>query len=334
MLLPASVLFVIPCLLPRHWLYGYVPLAAIGIAAVWWDLLSHRYQGNAFGTAFAEMIIVSGAAGAIAGVVARLAILGLRTWRVRWRYAWLPAPVGLALLIAAPWLMHWYAEFDRRPPSDECLARAHGLEIAGTTLHVPLAPVFTVFRAIDHRQIDLLSSPASARAFCRRTASTDPLPIRLLKLDLQRNLPNDRYRWDPRLCAAVRARPWLHRFCADPASIKAEHYPSQINLGPADDMAKRHRELWQLYRVATAMGEPAEQATERGIGWRLRAIDGTPIGAIYRPYSESMSCSAMFEPRPGLAAQFEFSAPRAQLPEEIIAIQARVAEIVHDLLRP
>jgi hypothetical protein len=47
-----------------------------------------------------------------------------------------------------------------------------------------------------------------------------------------------------------------------------------------------------------------------------------------------MSCSALFEPRPGLAAQFEFAAPRAQLPAEIAAIQARTAEIVHDLLRP
>jgi hypothetical protein len=329
------ILFVIPCLLPRRWLCVYVPLAAIGISALWWDYLRHRYDGNAFAQAFTEVMIASGTAGAIAGLAARLIIMVLRAWRVRWRYAWLPAPLLFALLIAAPWLMEWYGEFERRPPSDECMARAHRLELAGAAIRVPLAPVFTVFRASGPRDLDLLSSPADARAFCRRTAAADPLPIRLLKIDLQRNLPNDRYRWDERLCAAVRDRPWLHRFCSGPVSLEAEHYPARIDLAPAEDVARTYRDLWQLYRAAATGGAPAEQAVERGTGWRLRAADGTAIAAICRPYGDSgMSCAAVFEPHPGLAAQFEFAVERARLPAEIVAIQARTAEIVHDLLRP
>jgi hypothetical protein len=35
MLPPAVVLFVVPCLLPRRWLYFYVPLAALCIVAAW-----------------------------------------------------------------------------------------------------------------------------------------------------------------------------------------------------------------------------------------------------------------------------------------------------------
>jgi len=335
MLAPAAVLFVIPCLLPRRWLCIYVPLAAIGIAAIWWDYLRHRYDGNGLAQAFTEFMLAAGTAGAIAGLAARLIVMALRAWRVRWRYAWLPAPLLFALLIAAPWLMMWYGEFERRPPSDECMARAHRLELAGAAIRVPLAPVFTVFRASGPHDLDLLESPAHARAFCRRTAATDPLPIRLLKLDLQRHLPDDRYRWDPRLCAAVRDRPWLHRFCTAPVSLEAEHYPARIDLAPADDVARTYRDLWQLHRAATASLVPAEEAVERGTGWRLRAADGTAIAAICRPYGDArMSCSALFQPRPGLAAQFEFTVERARLPAEIVAIQARAAEITGDLLRP
>ena len=58
MLPPAVVLFVVPCSLPRRWLYFYVPLAALGIAAAWWHFMAHRHEGNGAAVVLAEIMLL------------------------------------------------------------------------------------------------------------------------------------------------------------------------------------------------------------------------------------------------------------------------------------
>ena len=126
----AAVLFAVPCVLPWRWLFLYVPLAAIAIGAAWWDYLEHELDMGVVGV-FSLGMILAGTAAAVGGLLARLIIMALRARRVRWRYAWLPAPLLFALLAAAPFLLMLYSEFEDRPPPEACLVDSHRLELAG-----------------------------------------------------------------------------------------------------------------------------------------------------------------------------------------------------------
>jgi hypothetical protein len=333
MLPPAAVLFVIPCLLPWRWICGYVPLAAIGAAIFWWQHWTHRYEGNGAAVVLGEIMLMYATAGAIFGVVALLAILGLRAWRVRWRYAWLPAPALFALLIAAPFLMKLYAEFDNRPPPEACLASSHRLELAGMTLSVPPAPIFIVVPA-DEKMPYYLAFPDKARAFCRMVARADPLPVRRLSLDLERQGPLYRHQWHAALCIAIRNRSWLHRLCEGPALEAAEHYPQWLSLGPSADLARgSYAEIWSLQQQPS-QAMPAQTNAQRVLH-RLSAGDGTTFVAACWLFNKGRAeCDAVFEPRPGLAAQFRVSVARDRMAAVLTAVQAQTAAIVQDLLRP
>jgi hypothetical protein len=329
----AAVLFALPCVLPRRWLCGYVSLAAIGITATWWDYLGHEREMGVVGV-FSLGLILAGTAAAIAGLLARLTIMALRARRVRWRCAWLPAPLLFALLVASPFLLRLYAEFDNRPPPEACLLASHRLELAGATLSVPPAPVFIVIPA-DEMQPYGLAWPDKARAFCRMIARADPLPVRRVSLDFARHHgPLYRHEWHPLLCAAIRGRPWLHRLCDGPALAPTEHYPQWLSLGSAAEMTPgSYADIWALLR------HPAEpipaQTDARRVLYRLRADDGTPIAAGCWLYNAGKAeCDAVFEPRPGLAAQFQVSVARDQAAAQLTAVQRRAAEIIRDLLQP
>jgi hypothetical protein len=332
----ALALFLIPCLLPWRWLCLYVPVAAVGITMAWQDHSAHRGEGNGLAEALAEFILIYGTAAAIGGVLARLAVLALRGLGVRWRYAWLPAPGVLALLIASPTLLQWHRDWIRRPPSAECLAAMHRLTLAGSTLHVPTAPVFLIFPK-DRSEMYSVAWPPRARALCRLTARHRALEIRLLKLDFVRSLPTTGRPWQPRLCEAVRNRSWLRDFCASPVDVKAAHYPSEIVFEASKETAKLggFHMLWELLQQAAMTELPEATILSNRIAWRMRAADGTPFAVLCRHYGTDLtSCDAVFEPRVGLAARFHFDVPRDQVADEMVAIQARVAEIAADLLRP
>lgn len=336
--LPVALpLFLIPCFLPWRGLCWWVPIAAAGITLIWWNHLAHAREGNGLAVALAEIIILGGTAAAIAGVAARILMLALRARRVRWRYAWLPAPSLFALLIAAPWLLSRLSEFQNRPPSDACLAATYRIEVGGAELHLPLAPVFTVFRAIDWRQIDSFAFNRTARAFCDRAdAGRATVVAQLVRLNFVRDVPRGRYRWHTPLCAAIGDRPWLARFCAGEVDIEPAHYPDEIDFEPATKMQQGpFRDLWALYQRALLTAAPSEETSGTDVALVLHADDGTPFAASCRRYTDaSASCYAVFEPHPGLAARFRFAARPETVATEAVAIQARVAEIAADLLRP
>jgi hypothetical protein len=336
--LPVALpLFLIPCFLSWRWLCLWVPVAAAGIALTWWNHFAHAHEGNGFAVVLAEIIIMGGTAAAIAGVVARVMMLALRAGRVRWRYAWLPAPGLLVLLMAAPWLLSWLSEFQNRPPSDACLAATYRIEVGGAELHLPLAPVFTIFRAIDWREIDHLASNKTARAFCDRAdAGRTVVVAQLVTLDFVRGLPSGKHRWPARVCDAIDNRPWLARFCAGEVDARAARYPAGIDFEPATKMQEGpFRNLWELYQRALLTATPAEEAAGADVALILHAADGTPFATSCRRYSDaSASCYAVFEPYPGLVARFHFATKPEAIAIEALAIQARVAEIAADLLRP
>jgi hypothetical protein len=295
--------------------------------------MAHRHEGNGAAVVLAEIMLLYGTAGAILGGAARAAILILRALRVRWGCAWLPAPALLALLLAAPFLLKLYAEFDQRPPGDECLAGSHRLELAGTMLSVPPAPVFIVIPA-DEKVPYSLAFPDKARAFCRMVARADPLLVRRLSLDLERQGPAYRHQWHAHLCAAIRNRPWLHRLCEGPKLDAAEHYPQWLSLGPAADLAHgSYAEIWSLQQQP-AQAIP-EQTNAKRILHRLSAGDGATFVAGCWLFNKGRAeCDAVFEPRPGLAAQFRVTVARNQMAAELTAVQVKTAAIVQDLLRP
>ena len=96
----ALALFVAPCVLPRLLLLLYVALAAVAFALVLHDHHTHELDGGVAAT-LGLLIVIWWAFHAIGGLVARFLIMSLRTRGVRWRYAWLPAPILLATLAAA-----------------------------------------------------------------------------------------------------------------------------------------------------------------------------------------------------------------------------------------
>lgn len=335
--LPVALpLFLIPCFLCWRGLCLWVAVAAAGITLVWWDHLAHAHEGNGFAVVLAEIVLVGGTAAAIAGAFARVMMLALRASRVRWRYAWLPAPGILALLIAAPSLLSWHHEFRNRPPSDACLAATYRIEVGDAELHLPLAPVFIIFRAIDRRAIDHLAFNRTARAFCDRTdAGRTMVVARIARLDFVRDVPRGKHQWHAKLCEAIDDRPWLARFCAGEVDARAAHYPAGIDFESATKMQSgSFRRLWALYQRALLTATPAEETTGADVALILHAADGTPFAASCRHYSDaSASCYAVFEPRPGLAARFHFATKPEAIATEALAVQARVAEIAADLLR-
>lgn len=325
------VLFLVPCFLPWRWLCFFALLAAAGLGLLWHDHLSYRGEGNGLAEAMAGAVLFFMTTGAIGGVLARLAMLGLRAWDVRWRFAWLPAPIVLALLAAWPWAAHRYHEFRWRPPSEACLSATYRVEIAGATLRLPLAPIFTVFGNRDRREIYNFSLPMKARDFCDLTyTGRHTAPMRLLMIDFQRNLPRDDYRWPPQLCDAVRERAWLAGFCAGPVGVETEHLPLKITIEAARETRSS---LWALYRRATVTNAPTEEPIKDGTAWRLRAASGAPVAVICHDYAHNLAgCQAVFEPRPGLAALFQFSSAHDKVATKTLMVQARVAEILTGLL--
>lgn len=97
-------LFVVPCVLPRRLLPLFIAVAAVAFGFVLHDHHVHELDGGVAAT-LGLLIVIWWAAHGIAGLVARLAIMGLRRRGVRWRYAWLPAPIMFAPMTAAPWLL-------------------------------------------------------------------------------------------------------------------------------------------------------------------------------------------------------------------------------------
>jgi hypothetical protein len=328
----AIVLFAIPCVLPWRWLFLYVPLVAAAIGAAWWDHFTHELDMGVVGV-FSFGMILAGTAAAIGGLLARLIVMALRARRVRWRYAWLPMPALFALLIAAPFLLMFYSEFDNRPPSEECLVDSHRLGLADTTLSVPPAPVFIVITA-DETEPFNLAWPDKARAFCRMVARSGPLPVRRISLNLDRHHgPLYRHEWHPQLCTAIRERPWMHRLCDGPALAEDEHYPEWMSFASSEEAAQgSEQDLWALYKGGA---DSAPEQTDERVARRLRATNGTMFAAVCGLYNRGRAdCDAVFEPRPGLAVYFRVAVPRDRIAAELIAVQARVAEIARDLLRP
>ena len=165
-------------------------------------------------------------------------------------------------------------------------------------------------------------------------ARANPLPVRRLSLDLERQGPAYRHQWHAHLCAAIRNRPWLHRLCEGPKLATAEYYPQWLSLGPSADLAHgSYAEIWSLQQ------QPAqtipEQTNEKRILHRLRAGDGTTFVAGCWLFNKGRAeCDAVFEPRPGLAAQFRVSVDRDRMTAELTAVRDKTAAIVEDLLQP
>ncbi len=103
--LPAFVLYVIPCLLPRPLLWVYAVLAAVGLAIEWRSSLTMMRSGEGgISEVFGLIVLFGATVGAGGGIAARMTMLALRRRGLRWRYAWLPGPIILAGLIAATFL--------------------------------------------------------------------------------------------------------------------------------------------------------------------------------------------------------------------------------------
>lgn len=319
---PGVILFVIPCLLSRRWLKVYAVLAGAGLALLWQNSLAHRGEGNGFSEAFALLSLYSMTAAAPLGIATRALMLGLRRWKLRWRYAWLPAPIALAGLIAWPFAMEWYQNWTRRPPADACLAATHPITLAGRDLQIPLAPVFVLFGRSDADKIYSLGVGSSARIFCARTADGAAVDSVGLWLEFKPYILRNRSLWSSALCESVVDRPWLHVFCVEPDGAKAEHYPQRLELQPFDEAERNphSRDLAPLLRSAATPNHAKFQ--------RLETVHG-PLIVICK--GGAFACRALFEPRPGLAAGFEFVAEPDQGEREAVAIATKVTEIIDDL---
>lgn len=328
--------FVIAVFLSARWLALYAVVASAGLAWAWWDHLSHG-GGNGLAAAFAGIILLFATAALIAGVLVRISVQASRARGVSWRLAYLPVPAVLALLLASPWLAHSYGEFKRRPPSDACLAATHQLELGGVVLRVPTAPVFTVFRTDERREIYNLGINARTRAFCDLAAARTPMRIRLLHLEFTRTLPSENRPWPAPVCGAVRERDWLHRFCRGRVKEAKAQYPTEITFVASAERKYGgvSADLRALLDRADPVEEPSPERIADAEAFRLSAADGAPIAVRCRHYGDVLaSCLAAYDPVSGLSATFQFTAGRTKIPAKAKAMQAKVREIFIDLRKP
>jgi hypothetical protein len=319
---PAVILFVIPCLLSWRWLGVFSVLASGGLAFLWQNSLAHRGEGNGVAEAFALMSLYAITAAVPVGIATRALMLRLRRWKLRWRYAWLPAPIALAGLIATPFAMEWYQNWTRRPPSDACLAAPHPITLAGRNLRIPIAPVIVLFGRSKADNIYSLGIASSARAFCARATDGAPVDIRLLWLKFEPYILRNRSLWSPVLCDSVAERPWLHAFCAESADMKAEHYPQRLALQSIDDASRdpSFRDLLPFLRSTKAANDA-----------KIRRLEAAPGPLIVFCKGGAVMCRALFEPRAGLVAEFQFVAEPDQGEREAVATAAKITEIIDDV---
>ena len=321
--LPALILFVIPCLLSWRWLGVFTVLSGIGLAFLWQDNMAHRGEGNGIAEAFSIFTLYGMTVGTGAGIVARVAMLGLRRRQVRWKFAWLPAPIILALVVGWHAAQIGYDQWRRRPPSDACLAATRDVSLSGAMLRIPTAPLFTLTLDGDRlAMFNLAWPPDDVRTLCRLTAQGRVLELKRLKLDFVRHVPGPNRHWPDVFCRSVRNRAWLDRFCTGPVDIQAEHYPRELVFEASDTMAKdgAFRPLWQ-----TLQGSQPEAEHRR----RLRMTEGNWLAISCG--GNGANCYGAFEPRPGLGVRFLFSTSAPSADTDALAIAARVSEIAADL---
>lgn len=320
---PALVLFAIPCLLSRRWLRVFMVLAGIGFAYLWHSHRAHLGEGNGVAEAFGQMALYAWTLGTGTGIGARAMMLSLRHRQIRWRYAWLPAPIILGLVISGHVGQVWYDQWRHRPPPDTCLAATHRIAVGDVALRIPTAPVITLMLS-DREFLSLAFPPDNIRTLCRRTAGDRVLEIQRLWLNFDRDMPPLRH-WPEPFCVAVTDRPWLARICTGPVDIRAEHYPREIVFEASERMANdgAFRDIWKALQ-----GEEAPAKFRR-----LRTPDGKWLAISCSIQSGLQNCYGTFEPRHGLGARFSFSTSPASLEAETAAFAARVSEIAADLAR-
>jgi hypothetical protein len=327
--------FLIAMVLSWRWLSLYAAAATIVLALLWQNHMAHQHEGNGFAVAMAEATLYFATIALVAGVLVRALVLILRARGVKRRFAYLPMPLALALILLWPSLASWYGEFKRRPPADECHAATHQVDLAGTSFHVPMAPVFTIFQEINPGAIYSLESNIGARKFCDRVANESSMPIRILMLDFARSLPRDNRPWPAQVCETPRRRDWMRQFCVGPMDEVPAGHPRDVKFVATDA-----RKGIVPSDMIALLDEPA--ATESRSGpypdtsvWRLDGADGKPIAVRCRPFSEAQtSCIAVYEPTSTVSASLQFVAGRETVPADTIAIQTTIQAIFNDLRQP
>ena len=325
-------LFVAPCLLSWRLLCFWVPLVGIGIALLWQQYFAIPPEEHGLGDVLALAFLFYGTAAAIVGVVARLAMLGLRARGVRWRHAWLPAPLVLGLLVATPWVQHWYHQFKFRPPSEACLAARHPVYVGGQRLDLPLAPFITVFPAGEERMYAFNSNQA-ARMFCEKASRRGrAIAARPLVFDFARGWSHYQKPWPAALCRQGGA--WMQPFCAKAVDPRTLGYPDNvwITLAKSPDVSMKDTlPLLERARRASVHGEVERDVNDRR-QWLLQTANGGAMAASCRLSApERLSCAVAYDLGPDLIAQMGMSIPADQAPAALIAAERRVAEILSDL---
>jgi hypothetical protein len=324
---PALILFATPCLLSARWLVVYAILVVAGLLSLSPSYPPDSVGGNGFSEAFAAFSLYAMTVGFSTGIAARVVMLALRRWHVRWRYVWLAAPGILSLVIGYHYAQEKYREWQYRPPSDACLAATHKVALGETVLRIPTAPVFTLtLYSGPGGFLFLRFPPDHVRTLCKRTAEGRVLELERLTLDFERDVPRENWHWPDALCGAVRDRPWLDRFCAGPVDRAAEHYPWRLVFEPSETVAKASltRAVW------SALRDPDAVMPDRY--HRLHVADGNWLAYSCSDVSPT-SCQGVFEPRPGLAATFDLTLPELDREVEAMAVAARISEIAADLSR-
>ena len=329
------------------WLAGGI-VAAVVVIVILYRLLDQGGGGeSALGGYLAILVMIVGFA---AGGTARLAIILLR---LRWPEKALGRPVGLLFFFGVPllivgWSQMREAQHRRRyaPPSDECRARLHQVQLGDRQLRLPLVPGVTMGEGERYSPRVSTAIAEDERRFCERSAGKTlrvtnvaiSLPNIGAPVELQRRP----------VCDRPRTEAWWPVFCRPERPERPEIYG--IYLVDADRYDMR---AFPDYRVNRRLGDAAEldPRWERvgpfarldgdwEIFWRGPRMPGAASPWSARCYQnqgparqpDGWRCKAGYMLTPRVALIYDFLTPDQDFVPAALSIEDRVSKIARSLI--
>lgn len=313
---------------------GWRTLAGLGVTLglmlIWLFISGLTGGGNGFAVALGLSFVMFAGVGLVSGVVTRGALLALPLPRKTAVVTASIVVVGFIFLPSMFLAINQWQKWQRRPPSEVCLASKHPVSIAGAIYYLPSAPVFTVWERMG--TLFTFQSNEGLRTVCEQfNDSGEPIHVINLNLDLGK-IRFAGFPMHGAYCQAPKSR-WGQDLCNSNAKSADAAYPINANIYSPTEFD--HRRMLASYpyakfveesEKAKAINHPFESepigifdryanrywvartgtwVNEAGEPFTLHCYDSTPAGTL--------GCSTTYRLKTGAQVTYQFHAPVASL---------------------